>query len=287
LNLGVYLRGSTSERRVKIDATGALRPQEYECSFRANLKKRTPVDGFAREDIFYIAPDGRTMGAAMGEVLFLLEREAPPWFAAFSELGNVVKALSDKDICLKGTECLGLGTSGLPGSYKAADLLASLQLERHSHSAEEVSVATCLAAIDATVGARLDIFASGFSTPISIESDSGRIRDLLVRIQASLSLAENIFRSHPAQCELLGSHWNPDRSAAASTLGSKPSPSARDSLWPALRDRGFVEFTDRLAHRPSFDSIEVVSFVPIDPAEKRANDSVRVNTFETPGSLIY
>lgn len=75
LNLGVYLRRSTFERRVKIGPDGNPRPQEYECSFRAHLKKRTPVDGFAREDIFYVAPDGRTMGAVMDEVLFLLERK--------------------------------------------------------------------------------------------------------------------------------------------------------------------------------------------------------------------
>jgi len=270
LNVGVYLRGSAFDRRVRIDAAGA-RPHEYECSFRANLKKRTSVDEFAREDIFYIAPDGRTMGAVMDEVLFLLESEAPPWFAAFSDLGNVVQALSGRDVGLKGTERLGLGASGRPGSYSATDLLASLQLERHAHQPEEVSAATCLEAIDATVGAMLDIFSSGFTTPIDIEWHSRRIRDLLVRIRAPLVLGGSIPRSHPVQCELMGSHWNFDRSAAQNTVESKPSPSARHSLWPMLRDLGFVEFTDRLAHRPNSDSIEVVSFLPVDPPRKEAN----------------
>ena len=271
LNLGVYLRGSTFERRVKIGPDGNPQPQEYQCSFRAHLKKRTSVDGFAREDIFYVAPDGHTMGAVMDEVLFLLEKEAPSWFAAFSDLGGVVTALSDTGANLKGAENLGLGASGAPGSYNAADLLASLQLERHIERPGDVPAATCLEAIDRTVGAKLDIFASGYTTPVNIEWDSRRIRDLLVRIRASLELPENISRSHPAQCELFGSHWDFDGSPTEGTVESKPVPSARDSLWPELRNRGFIEFTDRLAHRPNSDSIEVVAFVPLDPAERRAN----------------
>ena len=50
LNLGVYLRGSTFERRAKNGPDGNPRPREYQCSFRANVKTRTSVDGFARED---------------------------------------------------------------------------------------------------------------------------------------------------------------------------------------------------------------------------------------------
>ena len=272
LNLGVYLRGSNFERRVKIGPDGTPRPQEYECSFRAPLKKRTPMDGFAREDIFYVAPGGRTMGAVMDEVLFLLEREAPSWFAAFDDLGTIVKALSGTDVSPRGTENLGLGASGAPGSYSAADLLASLQLERHAQLPQEVSAATCLEAIDKTVGANLDIFTSGCTTPVDIERDSRHIRDLLVRIRASLVFPKNMSRSHQAQCELLGSHWNFDRLAVEGTVESKPMPSARHSLWPTLRNRGFLEFTDRLAHRPNSNSIEVVAFVPLDPAERRTND---------------
>ena len=78
-------------------------------------------------------------------------------------------------------------------------------------------------------------------------------------------------RSHPAQCELFGSHWDFDRLATEGTVESKPVPTARESLWPTLRNRDFVEFTDRLAHRPNSDSIEVVAFVPLDLAERRAN----------------
>jgi hypothetical protein len=211
------------------------------------------------------------MGPVMGEVLWLLELQAPSWFAAFDDLGGVVKALSGTGVSLKGIDDLGLGASGVPGSYNAADLLASLQLERHAQLPEEVSAVTCLEAIDKTVGAKLDIFASGYTSPEDIEWDSRRIRDLLVRIRASLDLPENMPRSHPAECELFGVHWDFDRLAPEGTGESKPVPSARESLWPALRNRGFVEFTDRLAHRPNSDSIEVVALSPLDPAERRAN----------------
>lgn len=272
VNLGVYLRGSVLEPAVKIDATGTQRPQESACPFRANLKKRTPVDRFARKDIFYIAEDGSTMGAAIREVLFLLNNEAPPWFAAFNDLAKVVRALTGMDDCLIGTESLGLGSIAAPGSFRAADLIATLQLERHAHSPDQVSASTCLEAVDVTVRAMLDSFGPGYDSPCLIEFDSRRIRDLLVRISPTVCLDASVFGSHPVQGELLGAHWNFGRSAVRSRLDSKPSPSARDSLWPTLRAQGFVEFTDRLAHRPNSDSIEVVSFVPVDPTEKKANN---------------
>ena len=58
--LGVYVIRSPGEYRVKRDKAGRLQPFEYECSFRSELKKRTPVDGFDRDDIFYIDPNGGT-----------------------------------------------------------------------------------------------------------------------------------------------------------------------------------------------------------------------------------
>jgi hypothetical protein len=120
------------------------------------------------------------MGTVMDEVLFLLENDALSWFAAFDDLGSVATALSDTGVSLKGTDNLGLGASGATGSYNAADLVASLQLERHAQLPEEASAAACLEAIDKTVGAKLDIFASGYTSPADIEWDSRRFRDLLV-----------------------------------------------------------------------------------------------------------
>lgn len=58
INLGVYVMGSAHEQRLKRDKLGRVAPLEYACQFRCHLEKRTPIDGFAREDVFYIDPDG-------------------------------------------------------------------------------------------------------------------------------------------------------------------------------------------------------------------------------------
>jgi hypothetical protein len=67
-----------------------------------HLKKRTPVDGFEREDIFYVAPDGSTMAAVLREAIYLLEEQASPWFTAFEDLGSVVLAMSENGTPAKG-----------------------------------------------------------------------------------------------------------------------------------------------------------------------------------------
>jgi len=271
LNLGVFLRGSASDRRVKRDPNGLARPQEYECSFRADLKKRTPVDGFERADIFYVAPDGSTMAAVLRETICLLQEQGPPWFAAFEDLGSVVRAMTENQTPAKWTEALGLGASGRPGSYNACDLLASLQVERHSQSPDSVSASDCLDAIDATVGARLDIFAPGYTTPIQIEIESHRIRDLLTRIGSPISVPPDEPAIVQSECKLLGRNWSTSSTTDPIESTNPAIISARECLWPHLRANGFVEFSDRLAHRPIGYSIEVVSFVPMDPVEKRAN----------------
>ena len=275
LNLGVFLRGSTFDRRVKRDSNGLARPQEYECSFRVHLKKRTPVDGFERADIFYVAPDGSTMAAVLREAIYLLEEQAPPWFTAFEDLGSVVLAMSDNGTPAKGTERLGLGASGAQGSYYACDLLASLEVERHTQSPDSISSSTCVHAIDAAVGAKLDIFSPAFTTPIEVELESYRIRDLFTGILSSISIPQDEFAIVPPECQLFGSNWSTSSTQVRSipiesTNGAVLS--ARECLWPQLRANGFVEFSDRLAHRPIGDSVEVVSFVPMDQVEKRANE---------------
>jgi hypothetical protein len=274
LNLGVFLRGSTFGRRVKRDSIGLARPQEYECSFRVNLKKRTPVDGFERADIFYVAPDGSTTAVVLKEAIYLLEEHAPPWFTAFEDLGSVVLAMSENGTQVRGTETLGLGASGAPGSYYACDLLASLKLELHSQSPDSISASACLAAINASAQAKLDIFSPAFTTAIEVEIESYRLRDLLMGILGSISIPQDEFAILPPESQLFGANW----STGPNTLPSIPIEgtgravlSARECLWPQLRANGFVEFSDRLAHRPTGNSVEVVSFIPMDPVEKRAN----------------
>src|SRR5205823_4982410 len=118
---------------------------------------------------------GGTMAAVLREVICLLKEQAPPWFTAFEDLGNVVHAMSENGTPVKGTEKLGLGASGARGSYLACDILASLEVERHTQSPDSISADTCIDAINATVGAKLDIFSPAFTTPIEVEIESHRI----------------------------------------------------------------------------------------------------------------
>ncbi|HBY60053.1 MAG TPA: hypothetical protein DEH78_09535 [Solibacterales bacterium] len=273
LNLGVFLVGCASDSLVKRDAGGLARPQEYECPFRVHLQKRTPVDGFARADIFYVAPDGGTMAPVLREAIWLLEEQAPPWFKAFEDLDSVVIAMSEHGPPAKGTESLGLGASGAPGSYSDCDLLASLQVQRHTQSPELVSSSSCVHAIDNAVGAMLHIFAPGFATPIEVEQGTYRIRDLLARLEGSLPVPDDQLAVFPTACQLFGSNWSTRPIAPSSAMEAEAFSivTPRDHLWPQLRIDGFVEFTDRLAHRQTGDAVEVVAFVPMDPVERLTN----------------
>jgi len=271
LNLGVYLLGGLYERTVKVEAGGSLRPHEPECPFRVNLKKRSAVDGYARDDIFYVAADGSTMSAVLAEVLFLLKNEALPWFGAFSNLGKVLATISDESACLEGTGRLGLGIVGARDSYATNHLLAGLKLTRHAQQPGEISAGECLEAIGTTIGGHLNTFSPGFNSPLVTEDGSRQMRDLLVRIRSHLIVPEEMPRSHPAQCELLGDNWHFDSAIAGGAVEALAAVSPRESLWPTLRELGFVEFTDRLAHRPNADSVEVIAFFPVAPAERRAN----------------
>jgi hypothetical protein len=86
VNIGTYVIGSLGEHHIALDKSGRLRPVEYQCSFRTELKKRTAVDGFARNDIFYIHPDGRTTHACFHEVRHLLQGVAQTWFLEHNDL---------------------------------------------------------------------------------------------------------------------------------------------------------------------------------------------------------
>ena len=129
LNLGVYVIGSAHERFIKRDKGGLLLPREYHCPFRVNLKKRTPVDGFAREDIFYIDPAGHSTAACFREARHLLTEVAPRWFETLNDLDGLVAWIES------GADAppdLPTGAPlDLPIIFRGHDLFATLQLLKH------------------------------------------------------------------------------------------------------------------------------------------------------------
>jgi hypothetical protein len=223
LNLGTYVLGSEREHLVKRSSSGQLLPREYECSFRAHLKKRTLVDGFTREDIFYIDADGRTAAACFQEVRYLLSVDAPEWFADHNNLDGLLARRE---------------SSPERRSFAGHDLFAMLRLLKHEQSPTHESAMKAFGEIEGALGTVLDFPQFGQSAP-SVERQSARL----------LSLCERLGTFAPVRVE----HDPPQTTSYI----------AGTRLWPLLKQSGFTEFTDNLAHRITAVSVETVEVVRI------------------------
>jgi hypothetical protein len=269
--LGVYVIGSPGEYRVKRDREDRLQPFEYECSFRGALRKRTPVDGFARDDIFYIDPEGRTTAECFQELKHLASEVSPFWFKANNDLDQLLSKMTRAEEC----NTMPIPDEvGVPRSYNGNRLQSVLLLLKHQQLPTRQSANKALDSISEAMGTILD-----FST-----IQSGRPRDETLAIEMR-ELWDHLgnFRPNPVCVEkttsvrgtLAGPIWIPGRAellALAKSQDEPPIPvSARRQFWPILKAVGFSEFTDRLAHRVSKNFVEVAEFVPMDPAERKAD----------------
>jgi len=126
--LGVYVTGSPSEDRVKRDNAGRLRPFEYECSFRSELRKRTPVDGFARDDVFYIDANGSTTAQCFQELKYLCTEIAPFWFKANNDLEGLLSRMQSAE---EPGSAPFVDAAGRPGSYNWNVVRSVLLLVKH------------------------------------------------------------------------------------------------------------------------------------------------------------
>jgi hypothetical protein len=266
--LGVYVIRSPGEYRVKRDKAGRLQPFEYECSFRSELKKRTPVDGFDRDDIFYIDPNGGTTAQCFQELRFLFSEAAPLWFKANNDLDALL-------LRMRQTEEPGSApfpdAAGVPRSYNWNRLRSVLLLVKHQQSPTEQSANKALDSISVTLGTHLD-----FST---IQNERPGEERFTIEMRELWEQLGN-FRPVPVCCEksmsvrgcLDGPIWTPGTTQLSGSIGSPnlSNPvSARKRFWPILKNAGFSEFTDRLAHRVSKNLVEVVEFLPMDPMERK------------------
>jgi len=266
LNLGVYVLGSPWEERLKRDKRGLLLPPEYACSFRDHLKKRTPVDGFAREDIFYIHPDGRTTACCFSEVQYLLREIAPSWFSRHNDLDGIIALMQSIHRWDPAAE---LSTPSRPGSYSWNQLNSLLLLVKHKQSPTQDSAAVALEAIERTIGTVLDLSTIQADRPY----EEGKARE-------TRTLWDQLGQFKPVPvCEpkstnlsgcLNGPIWVPANTSPQVCdlpVDSSIALSARKHLWPMLKSAGFTEFTDRLAHRVSKHCVEVVEFLHMDRFE--------------------
>jgi hypothetical protein len=266
--LGVYVVGSPRQHRVKRDKDGRLRPFEYECALRSELRKRTPVDGFARDDVFYIDPDGRTTAQCFQELKYLCTEVAPRWFRRNNDLEYLLSRMRSAE---EPNSAPFLDATGRPGSYNWDVLRSVLLLAKHQQIPNAQSASASLDSIERAIGNILD-----FST---IQSGRRGEEQYAIEIQELWEeLGEH--RPAPARSEALATaHGCLDDPAwtnrsevfiAIGTRGTSDEVSARKQLWPALRALGFSEFTDRLAHRASANLVETVEFLPVDQAERNA-----------------
>lgn len=267
--LGVYVIGSPGEVRIKRDKSGRLRPQEYECDFRRELRKRSPVDGFARNDVFYIDPEGRTTAACFEELKHLCIEFVPTWFKAHNDLtGMLVRMSSAEEADSEPFE----SASGLPGSYNWNRLRSVLLLVKHEQLRTEQTAREALEAIDRTIGTVLD-FSTIQSQRPNQEKYVFEMRHLWDQLGSfkPIQIAGEVSRAN-LRC-LDAEVWaslSIEREVALERRDSPDAASVRKVLWPLLKEYGFSEFTNRLAHRISDDLVEVVEVLPMDPAERKA-----------------
>jgi hypothetical protein len=266
--LGVYVIGSTGEDRVKRDRAGRLQPFEYECSFRSELRKRAPVDGFSRDDIFYIDPEGRTTAHCFHELKHLCQEVAPLWFKANNDLDETLSRMRRSD---ESSSAPFLDASGRPGSYNWNRLESVLLLLKHQKLQTQLSTEAALDSINRTIGNILDFstIQSGRPGEERYAAEIGELWEQLGTFRPIPPCAEN---SMPGHSCLNGPIWAPGETQQPDSVGST-SPSiplsTRKQFWPMLKSAGFSEFTDRLAHRVSKHIVEVIEFLPVDPYERK------------------
>jgi hypothetical protein len=270
LELGVYVIGSDQEEFRKKDPHGRLLPRQGDCSFRAGLNKRTAVDGFARGDIFYIDPEGHSVGPCFREVQYLVTEIARRWFSVLNDLDGLLAWMDRADKTPSELPCdIVDNFLPTPQSYVWHDLFATLQFAKHRRSPSPHSVQKALREIELAIGALLN-FSQSLTPPTYREREVQRIRSLWEMLGSFAPCPPSFNSSPPPRSSLVGLSPAPFVASNDSPAGPDvPVFSARKHLWPVLRRDGFADFTDRLAHRVTADLIEVVEVLPIDPRESK------------------
>lgn len=267
VNLGVYIKGSPGNQRVKRDTSGKLMPHEYECSFRTSLRKRSSIDGFARDDVFFIDPLGNTVAACFRETTSLLSDVAPQWFKNRNDIDHLLVEMHIGHAPRTVSRDARFDSIMVPGSYSWKEVRATLAMLKHSIAPSPSSADVAVETMDQVIGSRLNFSVQNDSYP-GQESDVAILREVWDGLGG--------FAPVPACCEgndssnLTSDVW---RANTGQVSYEEPLKADSDGLqapkqfWPSLKARGFTEFTQRLAHRILEDRVEVVEILPMDRYE--------------------
>ena len=252
LSIGTYVIGGRSEEAIKRDKSMRLLPQEYHCTMRKHLKKRSTVDGFERDDIFFMDADGRTAAACFREACALLSAVAIPWFDACHDLSAVVERLEAGTAT---SALLHYGVSTAPSSLIWNDTLATLRLAAHP-VLDQRTHAAVIHDIDRLAGSILDVGKPVWG-PLDAEGESLRFRSFLTRAGAWAGHAETTL--HRAWDLPSLEHLPSGAPATSEELDL----AIKKELWPVLRQAGFAEFSRKLARRRTETFIEIVAVEPL------------------------
>jgi len=269
VNVGIYVSGCDTQDHVKRDKTGSILPQEYQCSFREHLKKRSVVDAFQRADIFYIDSEGHSVAAVINEVRYLLTERAVAWFDALGDLDTLISWTVGGSAPPKVPDGFGTGLLTTYGSPASKDLRASLCLLKHEESPSNESAQFALREIDGSIGSIQDVFSPGLHEPPYLETQAGRISSWIRRLDGWLPASDVRPAVLSEHARLLAQSWFQRSDVEAVLFDSPTALSPRSALWPDLRESGFTEFADRLAHRCVSECVQAVAFVPLAPTELR------------------
>lgn len=240
LSIGVFVRGSGQELWVKKDHKSQLLPNVSECHFQRGLRKRSAVDGFLRDDIFFVAEDGSTTSLVLKEAIAVLQSEARSWFQKVGDLEASIEWMErGNSIPL---EDLRNRIVSNPGSYAWSESLSTLWLALRRQEPKKATIDRCLQQLEETVGKLFDL-------PIMFDTAEFREREAraLERLLKGLGMEICL----PAQDQEERSDDSDNRVV-----------NAKLEIWPALRKLGFSEFTDRLAHRLVGRAVELVVIAP-------------------------
>ena len=210
--------GSQNESRIKRDKKGSLLPNEFECSFRARLEKRTPIDRFDRADTFFIDVNGRTAAACIEEARSLLTDVAPLWFDPLSHISQILASFENGSFPSPPDHVKPV-YFGNRGSVACHETLSTLRLAQHSsdptHQHQE--------ALREEAG---KLFGAYLGIPLTLSS--ALLDELQVhRIRGLLNEAQPVLDSPRFQTEV-------DLKVAV-----------KQQIWPLLKEHGFSEFTTR------------------------------------------
>ena len=95
VNLGIYLKYIPREFEIK-EKNGLLYPMEYECHFRASLK-RGYREWFKRiNTLWYVGKNGANLDQAINDTQQQIQKFALPWFEMFGNDNDIYLLLQDK-----------------------------------------------------------------------------------------------------------------------------------------------------------------------------------------------